>query len=72
MTNKKLDPDSIAGLAESLHEMAIPDSRAQTVAKELEQLNAAARDQGRTLAYDVDALGFAGVLQRLKRPRRDA
>ena len=40
------------------------------LAAELEQLNTTARTQSRALAYDVDALGFSGVLQNLKRPRR--
>jgi len=70
MTDKTIDPKSIGGLAESLHEMNIPDSRAQTVAKELDQLNTTALTESRTLAWDVDGLGFPGVLQRLKRKTR--
>ena len=72
MSDTKIDPKDIGHLAESLHEMTIPETRAVALAKELDQLNATALSQSRTLAYDVDAFGYAGVLQRLKRPRRQA
>lgn len=70
MTDKRIDPKDISRLAESLHEMPIAESRAAALAAELDQLNATARTQSRGLAYDVDALGFSGVLQKLKRPRQ--
>jgi len=70
MSNKKVDPQDVSRLAESLHEMTIADSRADALAGEVIQLNETARTQSRTLAYDVDALGFSGVRQKLKRPRR--
>jgi hypothetical protein len=70
MTEKKIAPGDISHLAESVHEMSISESRAAALAAELEQLNTTARTQSRALAYDVDALGFSGVLQNLKRSRR--
>jgi hypothetical protein len=70
MTHKKIEPRDIIRLAESLHEMPVVESRAAALAAELDQLNTTARIQSRGLAYDVDALGFSGVLQKLKRPRR--
>jgi hypothetical protein len=70
MTHKKIEPRDISRLAESLHEMPIAESRAAALAAELDHLNTTARIQSRGLAYDVDALGFSGVLQKLKRPRR--
>ena len=72
MTEKKVEPQDIGRLAVSLHEMPIAESRAVALAAELNQLNATARSGSRTLAFDVDAFGFAGVLQKLKRPRRQA
>jgi hypothetical protein len=50
--------------------MPVAESRAAALAAELDQLNTTVRIQSRGLAYDVDALGFSGVLQKLKRPRR--
>ena len=70
MTHTKIEPKDISRLAESLHEMSIAESRAAALAAELDQLNTTARIQSRGLAYDVDALSFSGVLQKLKRPRR--
>ena len=72
MTDKKVEPQDISLLAESLHDMPIADSRAKALAAELNQLNATARRESLTLAFDVDGLGFPGVLQKLKRPRRQA
>ncbi len=70
MSSKPIVPQDIARLAERLHDQTIPDTRAQIVADELNQLNATARSESLSLAYDVDAFNFAGVLQRLRRPRR--
>ncbi len=72
MTDKKIEPQDVSRLAERLHEMPIADSRAEALAAELNQLNTTARRESRTLDYDVDALGFSGVLQKLKRLRRQA
>jgi len=70
MSTKKVEPPDVRRLAESLHEMPIADSRAAALAAEVNQLNTTAMMESRRLAYDVDALGFSGVLQKLKRPRR--
>ncbi len=70
MSTKKVEPPDVRRLAESLHEMPIADSRAAALAAEVNQLNTTAMMESRRLAYHVDALGFSGVLQKLKRPRQ--
>jgi len=69
MNTKKVEPADVRRLADGLHEMPIADSRAEALAAELNQLNTTAMMESRGLDYDVDALGFSGVLQKLKRPR---
>lgn len=69
MNTKPITAKDVARLGAQLHDQTMPDSRAQTVADEINQLNATARSESLSLAYDVDAFNFAGVLQRLKRPR---
>jgi hypothetical protein len=70
MANKKIENQDVSRLAESLHDMPIAESRAVALAKEVNQLNRTVRTESRGLDYDIDAFGFSGVLQKLKRPRR--
>ncbi len=66
----KMEPQDASRLAESIHDMPISETRAVALAAEVNQLNLTVRTQSRELAYDVDAFGFSGALQKLKRPRR--
>ncbi|MDA0369261.1 MAG: hypothetical protein O2995_12800 [Proteobacteria bacterium] len=70
MPDKKMEPQDISRLAESIHDMPISETRAVALAAEVNQLNLTVQTQSRGLAYDVDAFGFSGALQKLKRLRR--
>jgi hypothetical protein len=70
MSDKRIEPHDVIRLAESIHDMPISETRAVALAAEVNQLNLTVRIQSRELAYDVDAFGFSGALQKLKRSRR--
>ena len=71
MSTKKVEPPDVSvGWRKACTRCRSPIAARRRWPAEVNQLNETARTQSRTLAYDVDALGFSGVLQKLKRPRR--
>ena len=63
---KELSGGDVARLAAIMYGVALNDQRAKTLAHELRQLTAPARQRAGELPYDVDPFAFARVLRELK------